>query len=345
MSLLNTRMQNMRENSPNLDKWTNRPSRYGAFNVFMKQNDSGDAIVSQELLEEAAVSVGNTLQVPVFDSETVSIGSARSVTIADSENTSQLLTISFTTYSWGFTIVPAMYMNNEVKMQRDFARKFNKYLYKFASTLDSACLSNLSTNKTQVIADNLGYTVTSNVLVSTNALKEEVIGDLTPIMNSNDFYGDFYLIGNTGIQSIISKMGEKSVYNEVNRTIQFADKDLNYTNRLTNDTGHKATGYIVNSGSVGLAFRHERESLLKRRTTDGHRWDIDTLPMLGIPIDTYFYEGVGDYSAIGGAATADMTRAYKEHYGFAIDVATVTAYNDDLATKSNPILKFAITTA
>lgn len=345
MSLLNTRMQNMRENSPNLDKWTNRPGRYGALDVFMRQNQRTDAILSPELLERAAASAGRTLQVPVFDSEAVTIGSTRSVTIADSENTGQLYTVSFTTYAWGFTIVPAMYMNNEIGMQRDFERKFNKYLYKFAATIDSACLTSLSTNKTQVISDNLGYTVTSNVLLSTNELKEEVIGDLTPIMNSNDFYGDFDLIGNTGIQSIINKMGEKSIYNEVNKTIQFADKNIAYTNRLSNDAGHKATGYIVNSGAVGLAYRHEREAILGTMTADGHAWSVDTLPMLGMPIDTYFYESVGDFNAIAGAATADMTRAYKEHYGFAIDVATVTAYNDDLATKSNPILKFAITTA
>lgn len=345
MSLLNTRMQNMRANSPQIDQWTNRPSRYGALDVFVRQNMGAMPIISPELLEKAAESAGFTLQVPVFDNESVSIGSSRTATIADSENTGQMLNITFTTYSWGFTIVPALYKNNEIQMQRDFERKFLKYLYKFAATLDSACLSALDTNKTQVINDDLGYTVTSNVLIGTNAQREEVVGDLTPIMNGNDFYGNFHLVGNTGVQSIISKMAEKSIYNETNKTIQYADKQLSYTNRLANGAGHKATGYIVNDGAVGLAFRHEREALMRTQTQDGHAWDIDTLPMLNIPVDTYYYESVGDFSSIAGAASADMTRVFKQHYGFAIDVAFVTAYNDDLTTYSNPILKFAVTTA
>jgi len=35
----------------------------------------------------------------------------------------------------------------------------------------------------------------------------------------------------------------------------------------------------------------------------------------------------------------------KQHYGFSIDVATVVAYNDNVATKAAPIAKFAIQSA
>ena len=61
-----------------------------------------------------------------------------------------------------------------------------------------------------------------------------------------------------------------------------------------------------------------------------------------MPVGTYFYDSVGDYSAIGGEATADMKRTRKEHYGFAVDVAFITAYNSDPATLPSPILGFDI---
>lgn len=345
MSLLNTRLQELRVASPNLDKWTNRASRYGAFDVFYSGNQEADAIVSPELLARAASAVGNDVKVPVFDSESVSIGSTRSVTIADSENTSQLYTVSFTTYSWGFTVIPSLYMNNEVGMQADFNRKFQKYLYKFADTLDTACLTALNTNKSQVFADDLGYDTTGNVITAAAAKGDEILGDLTPIMNANDYYGDYHIVGNTGLMSQVSKMAEFGNFNQQDKTLQFLDKNFHFTNRLANELGSKATGYVVNSGAVGLLFRHEREALLETELPDGTKWDRTVAPMLNIPLDTYFYYGKGDYNAIAGAASADMTRVSKEHYGFAIDVATVVAYNDDLTTVASPIAKFDITTA
>ena len=61
-----------------------------------------------------------------------------------------------------------------------------------------------------------------------------------------------------------------------------------------------------------------------------------------MPVGTYFYDSVGDYNAIAGAATADMTRTRKEHYGFAVDVAFLTAYNSSPTTLASPILSFNI---
>jgi len=345
MSLLNTRIQNYRVQSPNMSKWTARPSRYGAFDVFASGNNEADSIISPELLETAARAVGQDVQVPVFDTDSVSIGSTRSATIVDSENTGQLYTVSFTTYAWGFTIIPALFMNNEHSMQADFNRKFTKYLNKFAEVLDTSCLSALNTSKNQVFGDDLDYTITANTVAATLAQQDDVIGDLKIMQKANDFYGPYHLVGNPGVERRLTKLAEHGLYNDVNRSMQYMGYDVHFTNGLANAANKIATGYLVNSGSVGQLYRHEREALLGRTTSDGHQWGIGSLPMLNIPVDTYFYEGVGDYNAIAGAASADMTRAYKEHYGFAIEVANVVAYNDDLAANSNPIIKFDIANA
>jgi hypothetical protein len=344
MSLLNTRLLDMRQQSDNLDKWTLRPSRYGAFDVFAMGNNEADSIISPQLLNDAAVAVGRDVEVPVFDSETVSIGSTRSVTIADSENTSQIYTLSFTTYAWGFTIVPSLFQNNEFAMQADFNRKMQKYLLQFAADVDTACLSALGTAKSQVFADLLGiYSNVGNSIQVPLANDQEILGDLTAIMNANDFYGSpFRIVGNSGVQSLVAKMSEYSQYNEANKTIQWLDKTMHYTNRLSNASGKKATGYVVNPSSVGLVFRHEREAILGTMMDDGTEWNVDTLPLLNIPVSTYFYESKGDFSSIAGAASADMTRVRKEHYGFSIEIAYVTAYNTDNTTYASPIAKFEI---
>lgn len=335
-------MQNLRAKA-NLDKWELRPSRYGALDVFMQQTNDPAGIVGQDLKEKASASIGNTLQVPVFDFDAgISIGNTRTVTIADSENTSRLVTIAFATYTWGFTIVPAMYMNNEVKIQEDFERKFNKYLYKFAEVLDSAAVSTLDANKTQVVQDALEYAFASNVVTASYAKKDEIIGDIDPMQSSNDFYNPLDVVGNTGIESLVRKLAEKGLYNSENKQIQYADKVWHWSNRVANAAQRSATGFAIPSATVGMLTRFEREALLRTKSRTGHEWDIDTLPMLNMPVGTYYYESVGDQSALAGAATADLDRGKKEHYGFAVDVAFLVSENSDPATLPSPILKFDI---
>ena len=345
MSLILTRMQNLRSLA-NLDKWELRPSRYGALDVFLQQTNDPAGIITPELTEKANRSIGNVLQVPVIDYDGgVTISGARTVTIADSENTSRMVTITFATYAWGFTIVPAAYMNNEISIQRDFETKFNKYLYKFSETLDTAAVAALEADKTQVLNDTLGlYTFATNIVTADYAQREEMIGDIDPMQSANDFYNPLDIVGNAGVESLVRKLAEKGLYNSENKQIQYADKNFHWSNRVANAIDRYATGFAIPSGTVGILSRFEREALLRTKSATGHEWDIATLPMLGMPVGTYYYESVGDYNAISGAATADLDRAKKEHYGFAVDIALLVAENSDAATYPSAILKFNIKT-
>lgn len=342
MSLINTRMQNMRAKG-NLDKWELRPSRYGVLDLFLQQGASPTGIITPELKAKAAASIGSTLQVPVIDYDGgVTIGNTRTVTIADSENTSQLVTVVFATYAWGFTVVPSMFSNNEISIQRDFETKFNKYLYKFAETLDAAGKAALEANKSQIYAELLQYALAGNAVTATWAQREEIIGDIEPIVNANDFYGQKDVVGNAGLESLIRKLAEQGLYNDKNKQIQYSDKILHWSNRITNDAGDYATFFVVPEGSLGVLTRFERESILGTKSRTGHEWGIESLPLLNMPVGTYYYESVGDFNAIGGAATADLTRAMKQHYGFAVDVAFVVAYNSDPVTKAGAISKMIV---
>jgi hypothetical protein len=342
MSLNNTRMQNLRSAS-NIDKNELRASRYGAFDMFMQQTKDPAGIITPELSQKAAASIGRVLETPVIQYDAgIGISGTRSVTIADNENSSVMHTITFQTYSWGFTQVPSMFMNNEVSMQRDFEAKFNRDLFKFGATLDSACISGLSVAKTQVFQDSLNYPVTGNVLQSTWAKRDNLIGDFNPMLEANDHFGEIHLLGNGGLQSIINKLDQKGVYNSENKRLEFLDKILHYSNRIGNASGEYANMYAVNGGSVGLIARFEREALLNTVMADGTSWGIDTLPMLNFPVGTYYYESKGNFSSIGGASTADMDRVRKQHFGYAVDVAVITTYNSAPSTIANPIMKATV---
>lgn len=342
MSLVLTRIQNIRANS-RMDKFEYRPSRYGALDAFMVQSDDPTGILTPELKEKARTSIGNVLETPVINYDsTISIGNTRELTIADSENTSKMVQISFTTYAWGFTITPAMYMNNEIGIQRDFETKFMKYLYAFAKKLDEAALTQLAAAKTQVLKNKLLYDFSTSAINAKWSERENVFGDLEVMMGSNDFYGQLHIVGDPGVESIMRKLQQHGLYNDVNKQNEFGTKIVHLTNNIAADSGKYAQGYAVNAGSLGLLTRFERDCLLGTVSGDGHEWGIATLPLLNMPCGTYFYDSVGNYSGIAGAATADMDRTRKEHYGFAVDVAFLTAYNSAPSTLASPILAFNI---
>ncbi len=342
MSLVLTRIQNIRANS-NLDKFEYRPSRYGALNAFMVQSEDPTGILTEELKQKARTSIGNTLETPVIDYDAdITIGSTRTLTIADSENTSKMVQITFATYAWGFTIAPAMYMNNEIGIQKDFETKMMKYIYAFAKKLDEAALATLAANKTQILKNPLLYDWSSNAINAKWTERENVFGDLEVMMGANDFYGQLHIVGDPGVESIMRKLQQHGLYNDVNKQNEFGTKVVHLTNNIAAAEGKYAQGYAVNAGSLGMLTRFERDCLLGTVSGDGHEWGIATLPLLNMPVGTYFYDSVGDYNTIAGAATADMTRTRKEHYGFAVDVAFLTAYNSAPSALASPILAFNV---
>ena len=342
MSLVLTRIQNIRANS-NLDKFEYRPSRYGALNAFMVQSEDPTGILTEELKQKARTSIGNTLETPVisYDAD-ITIGNTRTLAIADSENTSKMVQITFATYAWGFTIAPAMYMNNEIGIQKDFETKMMKYIYAFAKKLDEAALATLAADKTQVLKNSLLYNWSASAVNAKWAERENVFGDLEVMMGANDFYGQLHIVGDPGVESIMRKLQQHGLYNDVNKQNEFGTKIVHLTNSIAAAGGKYAQGYAVNAGSLGMLTRFERDCLLGTVSGDGHEWGIATLPLLNMPVGTYFYDSVGDYNAIAGDATADMTRTRKEHYGFAVDVAFLTAYNSAPSTLASPILAFNV---
>lgn len=342
MSLVLTRIQNTLAKS-NLDKNEYRASRYGALNAFMVQSQDPTGILTEDLKQKARASIGTILETPVIDYDAgISIGNERTLTIADSENTSRFVQITFATYAWGFTIAPAMYMNNEIDIQRDFDTKMMKYIYKFAQKLDEVALAALAADKTKVLKNKLLYDFSSNSLNAKWTERENVFGDLEVMMGANDFFGQLHIVGDPGVESIMRKLQQHGLYNDVNKQNEFGNKIVHLSNNIAASEGKYAQGYAVSAGSLGMLTRFERDCLLGTVSGDGHEWGIATLPLLNMPVGTYFYDSVGDYSGIAGAATADMTRTRKEHYGFAVDVAFITAYNSDRNTLPSPILAFNI---
>lgn len=342
MSLAATILNSIRVKNDRLDKNEHRLSEYGAFDFFVQQSKTSP-LLTEEMRTKAIDSMGKTLQMPVITYDgTVSVSNVRSCTVADAENTSALVGLTFATYAVGFTVVPAMYSNNEIDMRNDIEKKYLKCARVLGAALDSAALAILSANKTQVFGDTLIYSEGSDVITVPWASREDILSDIEPMMQANDYYGRVHIIGNAGVRSLLNKLAEKGEFNYVDKSLEWANKEFHFTNRLVNGDNDYATFYAVEDGNVDVLFRYDREAARGTKTAIGHEWDIVDMPYIDIPVGLHYYESVGDQSAIAGDATADLTCAKKEYYGFSVDVAFVVAYNSAIATKANPIIKAAI---
>lgn len=341
MSLAATMLQNIRVKNPDFDKNEHRLSVYGALDFFIEQSER-DPLLTAEMKRQAMDSMGKTLQIPVINYDgNVTVSNVRSCTVSDAENTSALVGVTFATYAIGFTVVPAMYSNNEIDMATDVEKKLKKCARALGAALDSAAIAALEAAKTQVLTDPLIYTFSSNVLACPWESREDILGDIEPMMNSNDFYGFVHIIGNTGVRSLLRKLAEHAQYNEVDRRLEWEGKYFHFTNRLVNADNMYGTFYAVESGNVDLLYRFDREAA-RGAQSGSHTWERYNMPYIGIPVGLHYYESVGDQSAIAGDATADLTCAIKQYYGFSVDVAFVVAYNSALSTRANPIIKVQI---
>jgi hypothetical protein len=342
MSLVATRLQNWRIENPELDKNMFRPCEYGALDFFVEQTDAPNSIISPNLRDRAFASIGNTVQVPVlnYDGE-VTVSNVRSCTIADDENTSALYEVVWKTYSVGFTMVPTLYMNNEISYEHDFNRKMEKICRALANALDTDAVAALEAAKTQVFKDLLQYQQSSNVVEVPKQMATEILGDINPIMRANCYPEMVHIIGNAGVDSLIRKLAEHGIYNDVNKRMEYDNKIIHYTNNVLNGQGKNGTFFAVADGNVGVLTRVDREAL-RRASANFHEWDVVRLPYIDLPVGSHYYTAVGDQSAIAGAASADMVCNVKEYFGFSVDVAYIVAYNSDPTTVANPIIKAEI---
>ena len=342
MSLVATRLQNWRIEDPELDRNMARPLEYGALDFFIEQTDAPNSIINPNLRNRAFASIGNTVQVPVINYDgDVTVSNTRSCVVSDDENTSALYTVVWKTFSVGFTMVPTLYMNNEIDYQHDFQRKMEKICRALATALDTDAIAALSAAKTQVYKDSLQYTVTSNVIQVPTQMATEILGDLNPMMRANAYPQMLHLIGNAGVDSLIRKLAQHGVYNDVNKRMEYDNKVLHYTTQLTNEASKIGTLYAVADGNVGILTRVDREAL-RRARSNFHEWDVVRLPFIDLPVGSHYYTAVGDQSSIAGDASADMVCNVKEYFGFSVDVAFIVAYNSDASNVANPIMKAEI---
>ena len=345
MSIATTILQNMRDRDLAMSKNSLRIGSYGALEMFLDESRAEGGIITPTLREKAWLSAGRTLQIPVWDhNSNIVVTTSRTCVIADAENTSHLYTVVFANVTSGFTMVPNLYDNNEFSYEDDWIMKYRTMEDKLGDALDVLAITALGTAQTQVFAQQLGYTVTGNSVQVPYAKRVNIFGDVKGMMRANRYRGDrMHIVGNAGCEAVVRNLQIFGGQNAQNLDREFAGNILHYTNNVANaeqsgGTTFSGAFYAVAPGMVGFLSRPSRAERNNTKTRVGHEWGTEVLPGLGMEFGFHYYESVGDMSSIASTASADMVCDKKEHFGFSLDVAFITAYNASISTIANPII-------
>ena len=224
-TLINTLMQPLRSQyAPRFDKNELRESRYGALR-FYQEESSARPIFDQETINNIMKSYGNSVVVPVLDAQTVTVSNtyARTCAIVDSENTSDLVTLTFASYGWGFSMTPATHFNNDIAYQTDFDRKLKKYLVQYATELDNLCIASLEADKNQLATGLTDYyAIVAGALQVPQAEKDDFYNQIESLMSSIDFYETAHIIASTKHMPVIRRDMNQGGSNSINQSFQFS---------------------------------------------------------------------------------------------------------------------------
>lgn len=347
MSLIDTLIDPLRSGySGKLDANEWRASRYGALEAFRKQSTGINKILSDEDIANIKKSFGIQTKIPVLDMPNVSIGSVRNCIIQPDQNSSKMVVLTFVSYVWGFTMIPSMYVNNQIKYELDFQKKARKYLLQLLRVMDGAALSKINTDRNAVFSGLTGqFPVLGNAFQVPFSQRESVYNELTGIMNTADFpSGDYDVVANGGHEPLVNKLARNGVSNSDNTQSTLTGFNHHYTNAIVPNAGVRDTLFVIPEGTLAIENRNDPDARAGSRAMGGgQQWDEVDMPMLDMRVGSYYTDRCADATAIFPTAeTAGLTRAKMEGFEFSTDVTYVTSYVSDRGTKMAPIQKIEI---
>ena len=348
MSLLNTYKLEIRTKIPNpieRDEW--RFTRYGLLTAAKEMTASPTSIITTELKEKALISEGRELKVPVSKIGDVTIKSVRSCQIGDLENETELVTINWVTLVADISMKKSEHHKNELSYLEDLNKKILRVDHAFSKAVEQLIYSKLDAEKSQVnnsplVGAGTDYPIVGNTIQVPLVKQEYFFNDLEAVMEGDDFYSmPFKVLGSTTLKPAVKHWGQQGQQNDENLAYQFDGYDFRFSNHVTNGAV-KATGFIMEDGSLGIMSRIGIDSQMKNKAGDGTEWGTIFLDKFGFEVGTMYKSKCDDLS--GQAGLEHLTASMVEQWQLSIDIALVTPYNSDAATLAGGIKKFEFLT-
>lgn len=331
-----------------LDQKEQRPSEYGALNLFRAQTASPAGILDDQVKANIAKSFSQAVKVPVVDYKNVSIGNVRTCQMQTEGIVSQLITLTAVTYSFGFIALPMQHYENFVSYQTAINKLLDAGFIKLAATMDAACVNQLETNKNQYFPAALlaFYPQVGNAFQVPQIEKNDFYNNLGSIMKTADFGGQQNVDVSTNHigMGAVRRLAAQGQGNAVNEGFQLLGYTWYPTNSVTNGGGAiESTVYGVAPGSVALQSRIAPDSRMRTRVHESKFWDIlPNAPYIGQDVGAFYQADCTDASALQAAGMAGYTNTKIESWQLSLDVFYVKTYISDPANRYYPVMKAEI---
>jgi hypothetical protein len=329
-----------------MDKYEQRPSEYGALNLFKKQTAEAGSILDASVKANIERSFNTAVKVPVINYKDVSIGNVRSCAFKTDGLTSALVTLTAVTYAWGFVGYPEQHYENYVAYSQATGKMIDAGLQKLAATIDTACINTLETNKNQYFPQAIldYYAESGDALQVPQAEKTDMYNKLNSIFSTMDFTNNPDIVLNHIGMTDVRRFAAQGEGNSTNLGFQLLGYVWYPTNRVTNGGGTiESTLYAVAPGSVAIASRIDPDAKKRNRVHESKLWDIfPNAPYIGMDLGVFYQADCADASAIQASGLTGNTRTKVESWEFSLDVFYIKPYNSDIANRYNPIVKLEV---
>jgi hypothetical protein len=347
MSLFATYKQELRANHPNpLENQEWRGTQLGLLRAAQASSVHPETILSPDVKEKAKNSEGRDFKIPVLkDTGDVNITNVRSCTIGDLDSESDLVSVVWVTMVANLHMIKEQYRKNEISYLTDFDKKLRRIERSFGKTIENSIYTKLDTDKSSIYNSTLvaaaaaKYGLVGDAIQVTDPQQEYFFNDLDAIQMSDDFdLEDHAIIGSTNLMPSVRHYINQGKSNDETLDYQFNGKNFTFSNRVVDGDGVLATGFAMPNGSIGLLPRLNADALSGNKTSDGTEWSVERLDRLGMDVGVMHKSTCADLSGVQGLEHLNATMV--ERWQMSMDIALVTPYNSDPATRAGGIKKF-----
>lgn len=306
--------------------WETRKSNYGALDAAIAQRN---LLLPNSVIEDMKKASTQATKVDVFVKEAAGAGTARKCEGTGAGATASQ-TLSWTTIVEEFAISYLDLAANRYSWEEMFQRRLQEKLKALYVRIDEYVVAQLEAAYTagdgtnfvkfndasQVPADDYDLQ-TSRAAMWLNKAKSD--------MFANDANMDnLHMVGEGGLLAIVNSMANQGQYTETNLGYQFQNVGFSHTNRVINNTGRYATGYLFEKGMFTLLTW---TNALHRKGEDigTDVWTIFQDPRYGFDIELKVKKQCKDNSSILSGLNAD----YQEGFVLSVDICVPTAYTSD----------------
>lgn len=322
-----------------LDRWENRNSEYGLYNMALADTPN---LVPAATLAGLKTSFNRPVSIPVFDRTTIVPGTAYSCDPVGVTPTSALVPVTWQTRTFNIRIIPIEHDNNQMGLQMTFNQQLNAGIRGVLEAIENDIFAVLDANKSQNLNNDLSvfapFNPATDQIEIPQTSKDQMWSYMRAILGQNDYTPNYNVINSFGIEPEKDFYVNQGAGNSENTAFQFADLSFYRSNRVVN--ADQGTGFIAPQSAISFVPWVNNQARRGGQAATGtglKRWSTVNVPGIG-DMALLENETCSDVSAVVAGATAAQVLDWE----YSIEYALPVTYNSDLANTSNAIVKFVL---